>query len=97
MNSKPRILKTWEKLDEEIQEQIKLLYTDGFEDNLIKVLNKEGEDQTVLPFETEDKYYLVKMTYLEAYEIIEEDDDYDEHGRIIDEVRQDFEAKYDED
>ncbi|MFK7951773.1 MAG: hypothetical protein AB8B73_02930 [Ekhidna sp.] len=97
MNSKPRVLKTWDKLDLEIQEQIKLQYQEGFEDNLINVLNKDGEDQTVLPLETEDKYYLVKMTYLEAYELIEEDDDYDEHGRLFDGVRQDFEAKYDED
>lgn len=97
MNNKPRVLKAFENLDVELQEQIKLAYPMGFEDNLIKVLNKEGQELTALPFETDDKYYLVKMTYKEAYEIIEEDDDYDEHGRLIDEVRQDYEDRYDED
>ena len=29
-------------------------------------------------------------------ELIEEDDDYDEHGKLIDEVRQDYENRYDD-
>ena len=97
MNTKPRILKAFEALDVEIQEQIKLAYPEGFEDHLIKFVNKEGKYQSGLPFETEDKYYLVKMTRDEAKELIEEDDDYDEEGNLKDEVREDFEDKYEDD
>ncbi|WP_424962865.1 hypothetical protein [Ekhidna sp.] len=97
MNNKPRILKAFEALDVEIQEQIKLAYPEGFEDHLIKFVNKEGKYQSGLPFETEDKYYLVKMTRDEAKELIEEDDDYDEDGNLRDEVKEDFEDKYEDD
>ncbi len=97
MNNKPRVLKAFEALGVEIQEQIKLAYPEGFEDYLIKFVNKEGKYQSGLPFETEDKYYLVKMTRDEAKELIEEDDDYDEDGNLRDEVKEDFEDKYEDD
>ncbi len=97
MNNKPRILKAFENLDVEIQEQIKLVYPYGFEDNLIKFTNKDGEQQSALPFETEDKYYLVKMTKAEARGIIEEDDDYDDDGNLHSEVKEEYEDRYDED
>ena len=42
MNTKPRIVKDYEKLDEETQASIKLEYPYGFEDNLIKFTNAEG-------------------------------------------------------
>ena len=97
MNNKPRILKAFENLDVEIQEQIKLVYPYGFEDNLIKFINKDGETQSGLPFETEDKYYLVKMTRAEAREIIEEDDDYDEDGNLHSDIKEEYEERHDED
>ncbi|WP_420317030.1 hypothetical protein [Ekhidna sp.] len=96
MNSKPRVLKAFEALDQEIQEQIKLAYPEGFKDHLIKFVNKDGEYQSGLPFETVDKYYLVKMTLAEAKELIAEDDDYDADGNLRDDVREEFEDKYDD-
>ena len=50
--SKPRVIKDFEKLDKDIQEQIKLEYPEGFEDNLIYFTNKEGKRVSALPFET---------------------------------------------
>ncbi len=97
MNNKPRVLRTFENLDVEIQEQIKLAHPFGFEDNLIKIQNKDGDWSSALPFETEDKYYLVKMTLDEAETIIAEDDDYDGEGRLLDEIREEYEDRYDED
>ena len=94
--SKPRIIKDYEKLAEEIQEQIKLFYPEGFEENLIKFRNKEGKMISALPFETEDVYYLVRMTIVEAQEIIREDDDYDDDGMLKEEIREEYEEKYDE-
>lgn len=97
MNNKPRVLKAFEALDQEIQEQIKLAYPEGFKEHLIKFMNKDGEYQSGLPFETEEKYYLVKMTRAEAAELIAEDDDYDDEGNLKDDIRDEYEDKYEED
>lgn len=96
MTNKPRVLKAFEALDQEIQEQIKLAYPEGFKDHLIKFMNKDGVYQSGLPFETEDKYYLVKMTAAEAKELIADDDDYDDDGNLRDEVREEYEDRYDD-
>jgi hypothetical protein len=90
---KPRVVKDYDKLDTAVQEQIKLEYPYGFEDHLIKFTNAEGNRVSALPFEAEDKYYLVRMTVEEAQAIIEDDDDYDEDGNLTDEAREDIEER----
>ncbi len=94
MTDKPRVIKDFERLDEAIQEQIKLKYPLGFSRHLIAFNNKEGKKVSALPFETEEKYYLVRMTAPEAREIIENDDDYNEKGILKKGVRADYEDKY---
>lgn len=96
MSNKPRVIKDFDALDVSIQEQIKLHYPEGFHDHLIRFTNKEGKLISALPFETIDKYYLVRMTVAQAQEIIEEDDDYDEDGMLREEVRDEYEEKYPE-
>ena len=59
---KRRVIKDYEKLSEEIREQIKLTYPSGFSQNLITFTNKDGKRVSALPFEAEDTYYLVRMT-----------------------------------
>ena len=93
---KPRVIKDFEALDVSIQEQIKLHYPEGFEDHLIRFANKEGKLVSALPFETDEKYYLVRMTIAQAQEIIEEDDDYDDEGMLREEVKDEYEDKYDD-
>jgi len=93
-SNKPRVIKDFEKLDPEIQEQIKLKYPDGFYTHLVYYTNREGQNVTALPFETEEKYYLVRMTTIQAKAIIEEDDDYDIDGNLKDDVRERYEDKY---
>ena len=93
---KPRVVKDYEKLDQVIQEQIKLNYPNGFRDNLIQFYNKEGKLVSALPFETDEKYYLVRMTITEAQQIIEDDDDYDDDGTLKEEVKEEYEDKYEE-
>lgn len=95
-NQKLRVIKDYVKLDKEIQEQIKLAYPNGFSEHLITFTNKDGDIVSALPFETEDKYYLVRMTKIEAKDIIRQDDDYDEDGNLKEESRVDFEDKYTE-
>ncbi len=93
---KPRVVKDYDKLDTVIKEMIKLEYPYGFEDYLIKFTNAEGRQVSALPFETEEKYYLVRMTVAEAQEIIEEDEDYDEDGNLTEEAQEEYEEKYEE-
>ena len=92
-NTKPRIIKDYDKLDRSIQEQIKLSYPEGFSQYLITFLNKDGRYVSALPFETEEYYYLVRMTEDEADMIISTDDDY-EGGILKDDVKEMFEGKY---
>jgi hypothetical protein len=94
MVNKPRVVKDYEKLDSDIQEQIKLTYPYGFAKHLIQYKNAEGKFVSALPFETDDRYYLVRMTLIEARQIIEDDDDYDESGELKESVKEEYEEKY---
>jgi DNA-directed RNA polymerase subunit delta len=86
MNPKKRIVKDYENLPDDILTRIKLQYPHGFAQHLISYVNKEGKKVSALPFETEDIYYLVRMTIQEARQIIADDDDYDSDGNL----REDF-------
>lgn len=94
---KKRIVKDYEALPEEVVAQLKLEYPYGFAQNLITFTNKEGKKVSALPFETSDIYYLVRMTTLEAEQIIEEDDDYDDDGNLREEFSGELEVDVDSD
>ena len=94
MSNKPRVVKDYEKLDPEIQEQIKLTYPYGFAKHLIQYKNADGKFVSALPLETDDRYYLVRMTLIEAKQIVEDDDDYDESGELKESVKEEYEEKY---
>lgn len=94
--SKPRLIKDFEKLEQQLQERIKLTYPYGFDRHLITFKNIEGKFVSALPFETDDKYYLVRMTKAEAREIILQDDDYDSEGNLRGDVKEEYEDKYDD-
>lgn len=81
-NSKKRIVKDYENLPDEIVSQVKAEYPYGFAENLISFTNKDGKRVSALPFETEEIYYLIRMTQQEAKEIIADDDDYDDDGNL---------------
>ena len=74
-NKKTKVIKDYEKLDRSLKEKIKTAYPNGFNDDLVFFTNKEGKLVSALPFETEDKYYLVKMTTQEVVDFINDDDD----------------------
>lgn len=93
-NGKPRVVKDYEKLSEDIQQQIKLVYPEGFSHHLISFTNKEGVKVSALPFETSETYYLVRMTKQEATALIEDDDDYDDDGYLREEIKLDYEEKH---
>ncbi len=92
--NKPRVIQDFEKLGNEIQEQIKLTYPNGFSQHLIQFTNKDGKLVSALPFETDEKYYLVRMTSQEAKDIIFADEDYDDEGVLKDSSKEEFADKY---
>ena len=92
--NKPRVIKDFEKLDKHIKEQIKLSYPYGFSEHLITFTNKSGTFSSALPFETEEKYYLIRMTKQEANHLIDQDEDFDDDGNLRDDIRDLLENKY---
>lgn len=93
-SGKPRVIKDYDKLSEEIQQQIKLIYPYGYSQNLITFTDKDGKLVSALPFETDEKYYLVRMTKKEANFIIQEDDDFDDDGNLKSDSKLEFEDKF---
>lgn len=94
--SKPRVIKDYDKLSPEVVEQIKLVYPLGFTRHLVSFVNREGEKQMGLPFETEDRYYLIRMSAIKAKSIIRDDDDYNDDGVLKASAKSALEDKYDD-
>jgi hypothetical protein len=91
--AKKRIVIDYEKLPDETVNRIKLEYPEGYEDYLITFTNAKGRYISSLPFETEEFYYLIRMTEGEARQIIKDDDDFGDDGKL----RDDFEDDVNED
>lgn len=94
--SKPKIVKDYDALSETVKEQIKLVYPAGFSQHLISFMNKDGEEKLGLPFETDETYYLVRMSKHKAISIIDDDEDFDDEGNLRDDVKEEYEDKYDD-
>jgi hypothetical protein len=94
--SKPRLVKDYDKLVDEVKEQIKLVYPAGFEQHLVSYVNKDGDKKLALPFETDEVYYLVRMSIEKAQDIISVDDDYDDDGMLHDDIKENYQNKYDD-
>ncbi|BDS10231.1 hypothetical protein [Aureispira anguillae] len=88
--NKPKIIKSYENLSDELLEQIKLTYPRGFWRHLISFSDAKGVRQKGLPFETEDKSYLIKMSRARAKNIIAEDDDFDDDGNLKTKVKEKY-------
>lgn len=89
--NKLKVIRDYEKLDDQLKEQIKLVYPRGFSQHLIQFRNKEGDLISALPFETDEKIYMVRMSVQKANEIISTDDDFDDDGVLKSKVRRKYE------
>lgn len=92
--SKPRIVKDYNKLEESTQQQIKLAHPYGFDRHLITFKNVKGKFVSALPFETDEHYYLVRMTKDLAREIILGDTDYNDAGILKKDIKEEYEEKF---
>jgi DNA-directed RNA polymerase subunit delta len=84
--AKKRVVKDYDALPDDIIRLVKMKYPTGFADHLVSYNDKEGKKVSALPFETDDVYYLIRMTILEARRLVKEDVDYDDEGVL----REDF-------
>jgi DNA-directed RNA polymerase subunit delta len=87
-----RIVKDYDALPEEILHQVKLKYPTGYEAHLVSYTNAEGKLVTALPFATDDIYYLIRMTVLEARQIVRDDEDFDDDGVLRGDFAEDAEV-----
>ena len=92
--SKLRVIQDYAKLPVELQEQIKLVFPEGFSNHLIEFKNRNGELVSALPFETDEKIYMVRMSIKQAEKIISDDDDYDDDGFLKDNVKEKYQDEY---
>ncbi len=95
--NKPKVIKDYDKLAPEILEQIKLVYPRGFRKHLVEFSGIDGKKRKGLPFETEEKLYLIRMTAEEAVYVIANDDDYDDNGRLKPGVQSRLADKHEDD
>jgi hypothetical protein len=60
--SKPRVIKAYDAIDTGLKRQLRGEYPYGFDKRLISFTDTKGKIVTALPYETEERYYLIKMT-----------------------------------
>lgn len=84
--AKKRVVKDYYALTEDIIKSIKAKYPTGYADHLVTYLDKEGKKVSALPFETEDTYYLIRMSIQEAKRLVKEDDDFDDELPIKEDI-----------
>jgi hypothetical protein len=80
--AKKRVVKDYNALTEEIVRLVKNKYPSGYAESLVTYNDKEGKKVSALPFETDDTYYLIRMTVLEAKRIVKDDEDFDDDGQL---------------
>ncbi|MBI1185030.1 hypothetical protein GC194_12210 [bacterium] len=73
--NKPRVIKDFEKLSEELQDAVRAKYPTGYFKYMVDYFDREGNKKSALPFETEEFLYLVKMP--PAAPVADDDDDFD--------------------
>ncbi len=84
--AKKRVVKDYSALTEDIVRLVKNEYPSGYAEHLVTYNDKDGKKVSALPFETDDTYYLIRMTILEAKRIVKEDDDFDDDGHLKEEI-----------
>ncbi|MGM0566276.1 MAG: hypothetical protein ACQESX_05920 [Bacteroidota bacterium] len=59
---KKRVIVDYKSLPENMLERLAVQYPEGFDEFIIKYNNSRGDRVSAVPVETEDTYYLVKMS-----------------------------------
>lgn len=59
---KRRVIVDYKSLPDNMLERLAVQYPEGFDEFIIKYTNSRGDRVSAIPVETEDTYYLVKMS-----------------------------------
>lgn len=59
---KKRVIVDYKSLPENMLERLAVQYPEGFDDYIIKYTNSKGDRVSAVPVETDDTYYLVKVS-----------------------------------
>jgi len=70
MKTKPRVIKDLEAVDQSIINSIIQKYPMGFSKHLVSFTDLKGKIVLALPYETEDKSYMLKITKAKARAIM---------------------------
>ena len=100
--SKPRVIKAYDAIDNGLKKQLRNEYPYGFQKSLISFKNAKGSIITALPYETNDRYYLIKMTNAMAAAIMTSEletsvlgEDEEDYNEVVDLVGEDAELELD--
>jgi hypothetical protein len=63
-----RVIKSLENLTPELRKLLKKRYPDGFEDSIMRIANAKNEPIFVVPLETDDTNYLIKIAMVQNSE-----------------------------
>jgi len=66
MKNKRKVMISFERLPEPIRQEIKKAFPDGFQDDIKSITDHKGNTIHVLPYETTDSHYLIKMDNFKA-------------------------------
>ncbi|MEQ8927081.1 MAG: hypothetical protein RLO81_14775 [Fulvivirga sp.] len=96
---KKRVIKSLENLDSDLKALLKKNYPDGFEGHLMRLQNAKKEPFFVVPLETSDTMYLVKIAVTKnsdgEYDIDEEENDMGDDDENI--SNQSYDEDFDDD
>lgn len=92
--NKVKVIQDYNKLSKELKEQVKLVYPEGFSEFLIYFKNAKGQEISALRFETDEKIYLLRMSVQMAFQLMEDDSDYDEDHNLKSSVKESYEEKH---
>lgn len=94
-----RVIKSLENLSPELKKLLKKKYPDGFEENIMRITNHKNEPIFVVPLETEDTNYLIKIAVVKnsegEYDLDMEDEEVNNNEEDPDFGSDDEEDDYD--
>jgi len=95
--NKLKVIQSYDKLSKELQREFKQMYANGYSEHLIEFTNAKGEIVSALPFETDDKYYLIKMSHRKIQTVPDDIDQDIDESKLDEEFKSKYKDEYPED
>lgn len=78
INTKLSVIRDYDTLNDELKEQVKLVYPSGFYNSIIEFTNNDRKKVSAIRFETEEKIYLLRLSKKMVKQLIEVDEEFDD-------------------